>query len=117
MAADLGDLGGMRILRHYLTLLLMVMMFPWGAYMAGPPAQAAVVAVQAQQDLPAATRIPHHKRCRTATLPGSQCGFLALLPDDRVTPTRPGAPLPRPDLTWAATGHLPAVPQGPPRPV
>lgn len=105
----------MRFLRHSLTLLVMVMMFPWGAYMAAPPAQAAVVAVQAQQDLPTVTKIPQHKRCRTATLPGSPCGPAALLPDDLTLCNRPDADRPRPEAALTASGHLPAVPRSPPR--
>ena len=111
----IGLTDAMRILHRCLGVLLVVMLLPWGAWLAAAPLAPATTeahdTAQAQVSAPAL-----RKRCRTATLPGTHCALPAILPENGAAARPATATSLHPAPSWAVTGHLPQVPRSPPRP-
>lgn len=109
-------------IRAFISLLMMVLILPWGAYAAGPVAAAPQLATQTAMpddtglyDAKGA-EITARKHCRTAILPGSLCGADSILPIRAVGATDTQGPtVQMHPLDWPGQGQSPSPPRDPPR--
>ncbi|ASM74197.1 hypothetical protein SULPSESMR1_03425 [Pseudosulfitobacter pseudonitzschiae] len=108
------------VLRSLLLALMVFVVMPWGAFSAVYPALAqpshVTVGDASQVSAMPATFERPHKRCRTATLPGSPCGQDLRLNDSATldVPAR-DTDRPVPHDTMLRSGVTKPPPQGPPR--
>jgi hypothetical protein len=103
-------------LRHSLILLLMVLLLPWGAFVAAAQSTGLTgVSVEDGAD-PVETVAPLKGKCRTGVLPGSSCGSVYMdgsLVTVPVLTSVAGISLRKEGVQLA--GYGPAPPTGPPR--
>ncbi|WP_155947198.1 hypothetical protein [Pseudorhodobacter ferrugineus] len=104
-----------------ICLLMMGVIFPWGAYTSPPVAHAQAQISQTATDGAGlfdakGAELSARKTCRTANLPGSPCGPDPVLPQGQAAPMPPQGASPKPDSTKRlAQGRSLIPPRAPPR--
>ncbi|MDP3960885.1 MAG: hypothetical protein Q8Q26_12650 [Pseudorhodobacter sp.] len=124
-------------MRHIITLLMLVALLPWGAYVAAQSARAARSAQgvmphvmtlvsageapatdsRAANPAPSQTIALAPRKCRTATLPGFSCSpdpAIRMMSAAAGSPSR-SATVFRPANDWTGASAAKAPPTGPPR--
>lgn len=126
----------MTAMRHMITLLMLVALLPWGAYVAAQSARAArsaqgvmphVMTLVSADEAPATDlaviSAPRPsvalgpRKCRTATLPGFSCSpdpAIQMVSAAAGPPSRQGI-VARPTNDWTGASAAEAPPTGPPR--